>query len=286
MSTTSSIRNISDTALWVAIYRARESERADAIFKDPFARKLAGERGERIAAELEPSMRYEWPYLARTWSFDKIINDCIREGADTVINLAAGLDARPFRMELPPSLRWVEVDLPDMIDYKEEILRGETPRWQLERVKLDLRDQAGRRELFTRIGAESKRALILTEGLIVYLEREQVTELARDLCAQESFKDWATDLSSPALVKMLQKNLSALGDANAPLIFGPEEGPDFFVPLGWRPVELFNLLKVAGKLKRLPFLFRIFSFLPDSKGKKPKAVWGGVIRLSRAEVRP
>jgi methyltransferase (TIGR00027 family) len=281
MSTTSSIRNISDTALWVAIYRARESERADAIFKDPFARKLAGERGERIAAELEPSMRYEWPYLARTWSFDKIINDCIREGADTVINLAAGLDARPFRMELPPSLRWVEVDFPDMIDYKEEILRGETPRCQLERVKLDLRDQNGRRDLFTRIGGESKRALVLTEGLIVYLERDQVTELARDLSSQESFEDWATDLSSPALIKMLQNNLSALDKANAPLTFGPEEGPDFFVPLGWRPVELFNMLKVAGKLKRLPFLSLLFSFLPDSKGKKPKAVWGGVVRLSR-----
>lgn len=285
MSTTSSLRNISDTALWVAIYRARESERMDAIFKDPFARKLAGERGERIAAEMEPSMRYEWPYLARTWSFDKIINDSINEGTDTVINLAAGLDARPYRMDLPPTLRWVEVDLPEMIDYKEEILHGEKPRCQLERVKLDLRDQTGRRELFARIGGESKRALVLTEGLIVYLARDQVTELARDLGAQESFRDWATDLSSPALVKMLQKNLSALGDANAPLIFGPEEGPDFFVPLGWRPVELFNMLKVAGKLNRLPFLFRIFSFFPDSKGKKPKAVWGGVVRLSQNHLR-
>jgi methyltransferase (TIGR00027 family) len=281
MSTTSSIRNISDTALWVAIYRARESERMDAIFKDPFARKLAGERGERIAAELEPSMRYEWPYLARTWCFDKIINDSIREGTDTVINLAAGLDARPYRMDLPASLRWVEVDLPDIIDYKEKMLSAETARCHLERVKLDLRDQSGRREMFARISGESKRTLVLTEGLIVYLTREQVTELARDLHAQESFHDWVTDLSSPALVKMLQKNLSALDKANAPLIFGPEEGPDFFVPLGWRPVELFNMLKVAGKLRRLPFLFRLFALFPDSKGKKPNAVWGGVVHLSR-----
>ena len=283
MSTTSSIRNISDTALWVAIYRARESERIDAIFKDPFARKLAGERGERIAAELEPSMRYEWPYLARTWCFDKIINDSIREGADTVINLAAGLDARPYRMDLPASLRWVEVDLPDMIDYKEEMLSAETARCHLERVKLDLRDQSGRRELFACISGESKRTLVLTEGLIVYLTRQQVTELAGDLATQESFHDWVTDLSSPALVKMLQKNLSALDKANAPLIFGPEEGPDFFVPLGWRPVELFNMLKVAGKLRRLPFLYRLFALLPDSKGKKPNAVWGGVVHLSRID---
>src|SRR5713226_7063171 len=46
------IRNISDTARWVAVYRARESERPDALFKDTFARKLAGQRGEEIARRL------------------------------------------------------------------------------------------------------------------------------------------------------------------------------------------------------------------------------------------
>ncbi|HMC32560.1 MAG TPA: class I SAM-dependent methyltransferase [Candidatus Angelobacter sp.] len=48
-----SLRNISDTALWVAIYRARETERPDALFRDPFARKLAGARGEQIAQEMQ-----------------------------------------------------------------------------------------------------------------------------------------------------------------------------------------------------------------------------------------
>jgi methyltransferase (TIGR00027 family) len=281
MSTTSSIRNISDTALWVAIYRARESERSDAIFKDPYARKLAGERGEQIANEISVRKQPDWPFIARTYAFDKIITDGINEGTVTVINLAAGLDARPYRMELPDTLRWIEVDLPEMVDHKEEILRGETPRCRLERVKLDLRDQAGRRDLFTRIGGESKRALVLTEGLIVYLTREQVSALANDLHEQESIRDWATDLSSPALVKMLQKNLSQLEQADAPLIFGPEEGPDFFVPLGWKPVDIFNMLKVANQLKRLSLFFRLFALLPDSHGKKPKAVWGGVVRLSR-----
>lgn len=38
------IRNISDTARWAAVYRARESQRLDALFRDPFARRLAGAR--------------------------------------------------------------------------------------------------------------------------------------------------------------------------------------------------------------------------------------------------
>jgi O-methyltransferase involved in polyketide biosynthesis len=36
------IEHISDTARWVAFYRAMETERPDAIFRDPFARQLAG----------------------------------------------------------------------------------------------------------------------------------------------------------------------------------------------------------------------------------------------------
>src|SRR5215467_7292193 len=140
-----SLRNISDTALWVASYRARESERGDALFHDPFARKLAGARGEQIARELEQGQRYEWPYVSRTLRFDQVISEQVKQGADMVINLAAGLDTRPYRMDLPASLQWVEVDLPAMIDYKEEILAGEKPRCALERVRLDLSDVSARR---------------------------------------------------------------------------------------------------------------------------------------------
>src|SRR6516162_5577676 len=212
-----SLRNISDTALWVAVHRARETERPNALFRDPFARKLAGERGERIAREMHAGVPYEWPYIARTVRFDQIVSDQVTQGADMVINLAAGLDTRPYRMELPASLKWVEVDLPGMIDYKEEVLSSEKPQCALERVRLDLTDLTARRALFQRLGSSSKRTLVITEGLLVYLTREEVTQLGRDLSAQPSFHDWTIDLCSPGLLKMLRDNLSALEKAGSPL---------------------------------------------------------------------
>jgi len=51
------LRHISDTALWVAVYRAEESERTDAVFRDPYASKLAGERGTQIAGDSAESDR-------------------------------------------------------------------------------------------------------------------------------------------------------------------------------------------------------------------------------------
>jgi methyltransferase (TIGR00027 family) len=218
------LRNISDTALWVAIFRARETERQDALFRDPFARKLAGERGEQIAADMQRGLRDEWPYVARTMRFDQIVTEQIQQGTDMVINLAAGLDTRPYRMDFPSS-QWIEVDLPGMIDYKEEILAGEKPRCALEKVRLDLSDVNGRRALFQRLARNAKKILVITEGLLVYLTRDEVSALGRDLVAQSTFNDWAIDLCSPGLLKMLQKNLGALSEAGSPLKFGPEEGP-------------------------------------------------------------
>ena len=61
------IRNISDTALWAAVYRARESERPDALVKDPLARRLAGARGEQIAAALSFGERHAWTWVTRTY---------------------------------------------------------------------------------------------------------------------------------------------------------------------------------------------------------------------------
>src|SRR4029077_6576743 len=101
------IRNISDTARWAAVYRARESERPDALFRDPFARRLAGERGEQIAETLHVA-EHAWSWVTRTYLFDQYITEQIQQGVDLVVNLAAGLDARPYRMALASSLRWVE----------------------------------------------------------------------------------------------------------------------------------------------------------------------------------
>lgn len=275
------IRNVSDTALWVAIYRAHETERPDALFRDPFARKLAGERGEQIAKGLKKAQP-EWPYAARTLRFDQMVRSRVEQGADMVINLAAGLDTRPYRMDLPAKLQWVEVDLPEITDYKERILAGEKPRCSLQRVKLDLADVPARRKLFAELGSRAKKALVMSEGLLVYLSREQVLELADDLAAQPSFKDWGIDLCSPGLLEMLQKNIKQLGEAGAPLKFAPPEGPEFFLPAGWKPAEVYSMLKTAAELKRLPLLLRLFALLPDSNGRQGKRPWGGVCRLTRA----
>lgn len=276
------IRNISDTARWVAMYRAMESERQDAVFRDPFARRLAGARGEEIARVMTWMTKQAWSYVARTYLFDMFTTQEVRAGADMVINLAAGLDARPYRMDLPSSLQWIEVDLPELLGYKEEILRSENPRCRLERVAMDLSNVEARRALFADLGRRSKRTLIMTEGLLIYLSPDEVCALARDLAAPPPFQRWATDLTSPGLLKMMEKRVgSSLAKAGAPFKFAPQEGPSFFTRCGWTPLEVRGMLHTAAELKRLSFGMRLVSIFPDSKGTKPSQPWGGVCLLGK-----
>jgi methyltransferase (TIGR00027 family) len=276
------IRDISDTARWMAVYRARETDRSDAVFRDPLARALAGERGERIANAMRFFDEHAWSMIARTHLFDRYVTRLVRHGVDLVVNLAAGLDTRPYRMELPASLRWTEVDLPEIFDYKERILADAKPGCALERVRLDLSNEDARRGLFDRLGRTAKQAAVLTEGLLIYLMPQEVGALAGDLARPPSFRHWVVDIASPGLLAMLKESAgSAVHQAGAPFLFAPAEGPPFFTAYGWPPVEVKSILKTAGKLGRLPLALRMLSMLPESSGAQGSRPWSGVCLLQR-----
>ncbi len=275
------IRNVSDTARWVAVYRARETERPDAHFRDPFARRLAGERGEQIAKSMPLGRDNDWSMITRTWLGDQLINEQVQQGIDTVINLAAGLDARPYRMQLPPTLRWVEVDLPEILSYKEEILRDEKPVCSLERIRLDLSNASARRDLFAELGRRSNKALIITEGLLIYLTSDDVAGLAKDLAVPSSFQSWILDIASPGLLRLLAKRMAKQLNEAAPFKFAPREGPNFFLPYGWKPVDVRSLLKNAAKLRRLSLLFRLFALLPETEKSRRDRPWSGMCLLKK-----
>src|SRR5437867_10042410 len=193
------ITSVSDTARWVAMYRAMESDRADALFHDPFARRLAGPAGEQILASMPQGRRWAWPMIVRTAVMDEIVMRLVKEqGVDTVLNLAAGLDARAYRLDLPSQLHWIDVDLEGILSYKEAALAGETPRCRVEFVRADMTDQAARRALFQRVGAEAGRALVISEGLLVSLTPGDCMSLAQELSAQPALRRWSIGLASPA----------------------------------------------------------------------------------------
>ncbi len=282
--TSGPITHVSDTARWVALYRAMESERPDALFHDPYARRLAGERGAQILNAMPKALTWAWPMIVRTAVMDELILRTIsRDGADVVINLAAGLDTRPYRLPLPPSLRWYDVDFPDVIAYKREQLTRERSVCALEHAGADLTDAGERHALFARLGASARAALVISEGLLVYLTPEQVAGLAAELREQASFRWWLIDLGSPALLKMMERTWGkAVAAGNAPFRFAPAEGTAFFQPYGWREAEYRSIWEESRRLKRtmrLAWLWNLVGKLATKARRDQFRRFSGIVLL-------
>jgi methyltransferase (TIGR00027 family) len=273
MPSTPPVTHVSDTALWVAMYRAMESDRPDALFRDPYARKLAGARGAEILDRMPKGRQYAWPMIVRTAVMDEIVMRLVREQrVDGVLNLAAGLDTRPYRLDLPPSFHWVDADFADMIDYRQQHLDGERPHCQVEGARVDLTDTAARRVLFERVGSAVPRVLVISEGLLIYLQPEQVASLAQDLHAQPGFQWWLIDLASPALLKLMEKTWgSSVRAGGAPFIFAPAESTRFFQPHGWVEREFRSAFHEGIRLKRSFPLARFWLLVGKLLSKKRQA---------------
>ena len=267
----SPISHVSDTARWVAMYRAMETDRPDALFKDPYARRLAGEKGAEIIRTMRRVKSWAWPHIVRTAVFDDFVLRCVKEGADAVLNLAAGLDARAWRLDLPSSLTWIQVDYPDMLAYVREQLAAERPRCVLQWEPADLADDGQRRALFAKVAAAHRKVLVVSEGLLIYLGAERVAKLADDLHERESFRWWAFDIASPRLLKMMKRSTRRqMAEGNAEFLFAPAENTAFFTPHGWKELEFRGSWTEAVRLKRLPLLYNLFRPLQLLRSRKSR----------------
>jgi methyltransferase (TIGR00027 family) len=253
------VENVSDTAFWVAHYRAKESARPDALFHDPLAERLAGTHGEAIARAIPGRVMTGWIVSLRTCIIDDFLRFAVAQGVDLVLNLGAGLDTRPYRLDFIDKVTWVEVDYPAMITYKYEQLASETPHCKLERVKLDLADNAARRQFLAEMNARSKNILVLTEGVLPYLSNEEVAALADDLHGQENIRFWIADYMAPQ-VQRFRRRLSRRHLRNAAFKFAPGDWFDFFARHGWQSKTMRYYLEESIKLNRpitLPMPYRL-----------------------------
>jgi methyltransferase (TIGR00027 family) len=280
------ITHVSDTARWVAVYRAMESERPDALFHDPFARRLAGAEGERIVATMPQGRSMAWAMIVRTAVIDQMILTAIaRDRLTQVVNLAAGLDARPWRLALPPTLRWVDVDFAEVLQYRATVIGDARPACEYETAAADLADASSRDALLARVGAEGRRTLVITEGLLIYLHPTDVRALGISLAATPGFTFWIIDLANPLLLDWMKGSWGrAVARGNAPFKFAPAEGVEFFRPLGWEADEVrwgSDESRRLGREMRLMWLWRFLGrFSPPERRERYRRM-SAFVRLKR-----
>ena len=281
------ITDVGDTSFWVAYYRALETERPDALFRDPFAKRLVGNLGKKISDSMPKVSRYtQWSVVSRTVIIDRFIEKLIKnEGVDGILNLGAGLDTRPYRMNLPASLKWIEVDYSRIIKHKSDHLKDEKPICNLTRFEVDLANDQLRKQFLNEILPDSKKVLVLTEGVIPYLTSDQVSSLGKDLFQQQRFAFWITEYFHPRVYRHLQKSVRTKMMKNAPFQFYPPDWFGFFNALGWKEQETgfaSDVAKEFGRRQPLPWFAYLLIPLMPKKVKEQMARMMGYTLLNRA----
>jgi len=273
------ITHVSDTARWTALYRANESARPDALFSDPLAERLGGDQGRAIVAKTPLASRNGWWLIARTKIIDDVIIRSIADGCDRVLNLAAGLDTRPYRLDLPSDFPWIEADLPQLLAEKTQLLADQTPRCRLTRAAVDLSDARARDAFFDEALDGATKALVLTEGLLMYLEDSDVVALSGAI-RRPDVGWWMLDFAGPGLKRIMNKKMAGMLQ-NAPFIFAPENGLAYFEDLGWRTLEVESLFMAANRFRRLPMFIRPGAWLPQPDPRHPgRRSWSAVALLT------
>jgi methyltransferase (TIGR00027 family) len=230
---------VAATGLLTAAMRAEESARDDRLFTDPFAARLAGDEGRRLLAEATAATGGVSGEIAiRTRFFDEALLDAQRDGASQVVILAAGMDARAYRLQWRPGTTAYEVDQPQVIAAKDERLAGATPRCRRVAVGVDLAEdwpEALRSQGFSL----SAKTAWLVEGLLQYLDADTVDTLFARIDALSTPGDvllcnviGRTLLEAPFL-QSTQEFMRRLG---APWVFGTDAPAALVEGRGWTAV--------------------------------------------------
>jgi methyltransferase (TIGR00027 family) len=185
-----SLEGVGGTGLTIAAIRAFESARPDRLFADPLAATFAEAGG--LDLDSPPGGRRGvalrvW-VVARTLFLDDLLAEAGQQGCRQVVLLGAGFDARAFRLPWPPGTRCFEVDTPDVLGPKDQVLAAEHAVPGCERlvVPCDLRDDWP--AALGGAGLDPARPTAwIAEGLLVYLAPADVDGLL----------DTITGLSAP-----------------------------------------------------------------------------------------
>ncbi|MEB3293633.1 MAG: SAM-dependent methyltransferase [Synechococcales bacterium] len=160
------------TARMMAVMRSRETNRADRLFNDPFAAQLAGEEAFQ-QVDLKLTSQDQTYIAVRTRFFDDFLaNSQINQ----VVLLAAGLDTRAYRLPWTPDMAVYELDHPEVLAYKADLLKYTSPSCKHHLIAADL-TQPWEEKLLSAGYSPTSPSVWLIEGLLMYLSEAQVHAL-------------------------------------------------------------------------------------------------------------
>jgi methyltransferase (TIGR00027 family) len=235
------MEGVAATSLVTAASRARESARPDALFIDPWADLLAGEKGREFLQTHEDLLPATTPiFVVRHRFFDDFLVGVAGRGLQQIVLVAAGLDTRAYRLVWPAGTHVYEMDQPQVLAYKQEILNraGAAPACTRVPVAADLREDWP--AILRAAGFRPDVPTVwLAEGLLFYLPEAAARALLTTMASLSAPASvLGTDTMSATMLASEERRawVQLYADSGAPFVFGTDNPGGFVSSCGWNPV--------------------------------------------------
>jgi methyltransferase (TIGR00027 family) len=248
--------SVGSTALFVAAARALEAQKSDPAAVDPYAEVFCRAAGGEWADLLDGGapdhpLRTEFGEHfvnfqgVRTKYFDTYFQATAGAGVRQIVLLAAGLDSRGYRLAWPAGTVTFELDQPQVLDFKREVLaaHGDQPTAERREVAVDLRNdwpQALRDKGFD----PSEPSAWIAEGLLIYLPAAGQNQLFTGIdslaaAGSRVAVEEAVPLDAEAFAaKREEERVAGNEDTFFNLVYNEQHEPaaEWFGKRGWRAV--------------------------------------------------
>jgi methyltransferase (TIGR00027 family) len=253
---TDETRPVALTAQFTAKARAIESQRADALFHDPWADSFAGRAGNMWLTR-QQSDSPGLPLILRTRFYDDFFAARVGDASlRQVVLLAAGYDTRAYRLEWPEGTRLYEIDQPAVLARKEGLLQraGATPRCERVVIGADLASDWAASLLAGGFMRE-RPSIWLLEGLLMYLTQAEAETTITAITRLTSQGSWiGMDLLNSATLTSpwTRERLARLAQRGMPWQFGVDDPRAWLAPLQW-DAQVTTPEEVGRRLERWPY---------------------------------
>lgn len=264
---------VSDTAYYCCGVRMQDAQRAYSLCRDEFAKVFMDERGHQIFDRFKNQILPNISNITRCRIIDDAVRERLkREPALNIISIGAGFDTRPYRLK---GGHWIELDEPQIIDYKNAKLPAAQCGNSLQRIAIRFADES----LIDKLTFLNSAApvLIIIEGVLMYLEQSAIKQTIGDLQSKFPEHDLLCDLMPRAFFdkyssKSVHKLIKELGAVFAPL---PEKPETVFLEHAYKAVEVvptyqrahdIGALREVLKMPRFLSSFILGFLMPDLNG--------------------
>lgn len=263
---------ISDTAFYCCGVRMEDAERKNSICNDHYARLFMDERAVKIYEPFKSETRPNISNITRCRIIDDIVSGELAKNKNTlIVTIGCGFDTRPYRLS---GGDWIEIDEPQIINYKNEKLPVADCKNRLQRIIIDFSRESLRSKL-ENIGT-GQTVIIVIEGVFMYLEPEAINATLKEIRDLFPGHMLLCDLMTKAFFEKYAQSIhSKLVVTGGTFTARPDKPEKIFIENKYIEIDSTPMMKRAmelglywSELKTPSFIIRLMlaAFMKDLNG--------------------